>query len=390
MRPFTFGLITCLAVTSASGDDKSEAERKLREAAKVREEALDSSGSVLLQHLERALKQDLAKLTTEEEVRLYFGNRVARGNFYLWKVKQVAGKPNALFDITWVAKDKRAQVAELQSLFFQNTRQLIDELTSYRKRTKAPSWSPSFTLDPDDRRRGQELGIDNIEQWTFFDPPRGARALADFALNGKAPFWTDVSFTIRPSLAEADPPYATKAFALLEGARREYLRTLQGQDLERAMAETTETYAEGLITLGRPAEAVAQWQAFLDAYPKAREYEPLELKAKDVLGISTQAEKFEVDLKSCTRDTSNGIYDAVTRAGRAGGSKRVLSLVERISLACSPNPQAKALSMEAYLYAAQNAVMRGDCGLYRALRGKALELGKTYSDPVLKVGSYCE
>ncbi|MHB8873893.1 MAG: hypothetical protein ACYC8T_09440, partial [Myxococcaceae bacterium] len=345
---------------------------------------------ILLKNIEAALKQDPSKIEDEKQEQLYFGNRIARGNYYLWKTKLAAGSAPGSNDMVWVPKGKRPEVAALMKIYVENTLKFIDEIKATRERTKERHWRVEYAIDPEDRRRGKELGIaDEIEEWTFVNEHRAQRALADFMLTGKAPFWTDVRFTARPSLAELDPAQAKKAFALLEQARKEIARSEEGEQLITAVAETTDIHAEGLIVLGRKEEAIAQWQSFLDTYPKATQYKEFEVKVEDLLGISAAAEKFDKDLKACTQQVFMGLYEAVNRTARADGTKGVRRLVDRIC-GCNSGPMAVSFAMQAYMLGAKNAVARGDCAFAEELKERGLKLGPMYSAPIEQAAAGCQ
>jgi TolB-like protein len=357
--------------------------RRLRLAKQRRVAGLDENEKILLANIERELGKNLSTLTLVEAHR-YFGYRVARGNYHLWQARKVTGLGPSDYGPIWAPEAKRPELRRHLAAFFDNTQTFIAEMKAYRKQHEAKGRVDfDTTIDADDRRRGHELGIaDEIHEWTFATPDRVARGLAEFAVMGITPFWLDIKrFIARPSLAELDPAYAKKALALIEDARAEIRARLTGDDLQTAMAELTDIHAESLLRLGRREEAIAQWQSFLDQYPKAPEYQGFEAKIEALLGISPQAQAFEAALPACTNEIFGTLYQEMERMGRAEGSAGVRRLVAAIEQHCARGPAGPSYAVQAYFMAARDGATRGDCDLYREMRGRAAKLGPVYEGP---------
>jgi TolB-like protein len=357
--------------------------RRLRLAKQRREAGLDENEKILLANIERELGKKLSTLDRTEAYR-YFGYRVARGNYHLWQARKLTGLGPSDYGPVWAPEANRAEMRRHLAAFFDNTQTFIAEMKAYRKQHEAQGRVEfDTTIDDDDRRRGHELGIaDNIGEWTFITPDRAARGLAEFAILGITPFWLDLKrFIARPSLAEVDPAYAKKAFALIEDARADIRARLTGEDLQTAMAELTDIHAESLLRLGRREEAIAQWQAFLDQFPKAPEYQGFEAKIEGLLGISPQAQKFEAALPSCSNEIFGSLYQEMERMGRAEGSPGVRRLVAAIEQHCVRGPTGAGYAVQAYFLAARDGALRGDCDLYREMRGRAVKLGPGFDGP---------
>jgi tetratricopeptide (TPR) repeat protein len=256
-------------------------------------------------------------------------------------------------------------------------------MKAYRKQQAPKKVRFDTTIDDDDRRRGRELGIaDDIHEWTFASPDRVARGLAEFTILGITPFWLDVErVAVRPSLAELDPALGKQALALIEDARREVRAQETGDDLQTAMAEITDLHAESLLRLGRREEAIAQWQGFLEQYPKAPEYQAFEAKIEALLGISAPAQAFEAALAACSNEVFGLLYEQVERMGRAEGSAGVRRLVAAIEQQCVRGPSGPSYAVQAYFLAGRDAALRGDCALYRDMRGRATKLGPQFAAP---------
>lgn len=365
--------------------------RRLRLAKQRRAQGLDENEKLLLASIERELGKDLATLDREAAAR-YFGYRVARGNYYLWQARKLTGLGAMEIGPAWVAESARPAMRRHTAAFFDNTTTFVAEMKAYREQHAAQGRVDiATTIDPDDQRRAKELGIaDNIHEWTFVTPDRAARGLAEFAVLGTSPFWLNVRyFTARPSLAELDRAYAKKAFALLEDARRELRARTSGDQLQTGMAEIIDTHAESLLRLGRREEAIAQWQSFLDAYPKAPEYQAFEAKIEALLGVSAQAQAFEAGLATCSNDALSLLYAESERVGRAEGSAGARRLVAEIEKRCASGPLALAFQLQAYMMVARDAAQRGDCGLFQELRGRAIKINQMYETSFHAITNLC-
>jgi TolB-like protein len=357
--------------------------RRLRLAKQRREQGLGENEKLLLASIERELGKKLSTLDRLQAAR-YFGYRVARGNYHLWQARKVAGLGPDDYGPVWARDAARPELRRHLTAFFDNTQTLVAEMKAFRKQHEATGRVDfSTTIDEDDRRRAHELGIaDAIHEWTFATPDRVARGLAELAILGVTPFWLDVKrFIARPSLAELDPAYGKKAFALIEDARREIRARTTGDELQTAMAELTDLHAESLLRLGRREEAIAQWQSFLDQYPKAPEYQAFEAKIEALLGISPQAQAFEAAMTSCSNEVFGTLYQEMERMGRAEGSAGVRRLVAAIEQQCVRGVSGPGFAVQAYFLAGRDAALRGDCELYRDMRGRATKLGPAYEAP---------
>jgi TolB-like protein len=365
--------------------------RRLRLAKQRREQGLDENEKLLLASIERELGKNLTTLDREGGHR-YFGYRVARGYYHLWQARKLTGLAPNEAGPAWVAESARPDLRRHMAAFFDNTMTFVAEMKAYRKQHAAQGRVDiDTTMDPDDQRRGKELGIaDGIHEWTFVTPDRAARVLAEFVVLGTTPFWLNLRrFTVRPSLAELDPAYAKKAFALLEDARRELKARATGEDLQTGMAEIIDTHAEALLLLGRREEAIAQWQSFLDQYPKAPEYQGFEAKIEALLGVSPQAQAFQTGLATCSTEAMNLLYAEVERLGRAEGSAGTRQLVTEVEKRCGSGPMALAFQLQAYMLVARDAALRGDCALFHDLKARALKINQMYEASFHSITTLC-
>lgn len=366
--------------------------KRLRLAKKRRVQGLGADEDILRQNIRRALAQDLAAVP-EQDLPVYFGYRVARGNHALWQVRKLAGLAASERGPRRVpTRDHNALAAHLRD-FFDNTSTFIKEMKTLRDRAAAQG--KRFDMDPrvpeDDRKRGEQLGIArNVGEWTFAVPHSVARALVELSVLGVSPFWVEVErFTVRPTLAELDPGYARKALALLADARREIEKHETGESRERALAELVDLHAESLLYLGRREEAIAQWQGFLDKYPKATQYEAFEAKIEDLLGISAPAQAFQAALASCSSDLASALYAETIRVARAEGKAGLRRLVDAVERTCNRGPADLGIILPVYFHVAREAAERGDCALYKDLAAKAQAINPAYGKPILDLAPPC-
>jgi TolB-like protein len=365
--------------------------RRLRLAKKRREQGLGENEKLLLASIERELGKKLADLDQAGAHR-YFGYRVARGNYHLWQARKLTGLAANDYGPIWAPEPGRAELRRHMAAFFDNTQTFVAEMKAFRKQHQAKGHvSFDTTIDDDDRRRGKELGIgEDIHEWSFATPDRVARGLAEFAVLGVTPFWLDVPrYSVRPALAELDPAYAKKALALLEDARRELAAYATGEALQTGMAEIVDTHAEALLRLGRREEAIAQWQSFLDRFPKAPEYQKFEAKIEDLLGISDQAQTFRTALAACSNEALGSLWQEVERIGRAEGSPGLRRLAATVEKQCASLPAGPAFAVQVYFLSGRDAALRGDCALYGEMKGRAAKLGEAYVAPFQSLKTHC-
>ncbi len=366
--------------------------RRLRLAKKQRERGLSENETVLLKNIEQALKQNLTSLDADGAKR-YFAYRVARGNYALWKLRTVAGLDPDSGDSTWLPPAKHDPMRRHQEQFFDNTMRFIREMEAHRKRknSRGRPLRVEMELPREDRQRGKELGIaDDIGDWTFAQPHAAKRALAEFVLIGKTPFWLDQrSFRVSPTLGQLSPRHAKQALALFEQALKDIKAEETGEALQRGVADITDSHAEGLLALGRREQAIAVWQEFLETYPKSTKYAEFETKIEALLGISDKALIFARALKDCSNQLMGMLYEEVERLARAQGPAGMRALVDDIEKRCVRGPIGPAFAVQAYFHTARTAAARGHCDLYRDMRARADKLGPNYASTMDQIQTSC-
>lgn len=316
--------------------------KRLREAKKKRGDAFDE--------LERAARSRLDGLLASKNAEVRLGARVARCNLTLLSLKRLTHAKDGA--ATWVPPSKRAAVEALEQAFLDDGQKLVDELTAARGKGRLEPRLPDdeLTLEKD------AFGLD-LTQWNWLTPTSVAVDLGRFVGSGWTPHASDVEeFALRPSRAQRSP-------AELERARKWFAQAQQSLALDAAVADRAHLAvgvfnepAEMLVLLGRREEAVAQWQAFLDAYPTAEDFPTLSAKLEAVMLLSDEAEKAEAALRAC--DDSLDLAAHARRVWRASGRTGLTKLGEALT-ACGP--KRPALASRAWQVVAGEAQRVADC-----------------------------
>jgi hypothetical protein len=250
-----------------------------------------------------------------------------------------------------VPLSKRAAVEALEQAFLDEGEKLVDELAAVRGKRLEPRL-------PDDELalEKQAFGLD-LAQWSFLTPTSVAVDLGRFIGSGWSPHFSDVEeFALRPSRAQRAPAH-------VERARKWFARAQQSLPLDAAPTERAHLavgvfneHAEMLVLLGRREEAVAQWQAFLDAWPTAEDFPVLSAKVEAVMSLSDEDEKAEARLRAC--DESLDFEAHARRIWRASGRAGLVKLGDALA-ACAP--KRPALANRAWQVVATEAQRVADC-----------------------------
>jgi TolB-like protein len=315
--------------------------KRLREAKKKRGDTFDE--------LERAAQLRLSGLLGSKDPEVRLGARVARCTLALVSLKRLT---QAKDDVaTWVPLSKRAAVEALEQAFLDEGEKLVDELAAVRGKRLEPRL-------PDDELalEKQAFGLD-LAQWSFLTPTSVAVDLGRFIGSGWSPHFSDVEeFALRPSRAQRAPAH-------VERARKWFARAQQSLPLDAAPTERAHLavgvfneHAEMLVLLGRREEAVAQWQAFLDAWPTAEDFPVLSAKVEAVMSLSDEDEKAEARLRAC--DESLDFEAHARRIWRASGRAGLVKLGDALA-ACAP--KRPALANRAWQVVATEAQRVADC-----------------------------
>ena len=355
-------------------DRYAEVMRRLRLASQRREGVMSSAEAELVKSIDAHLVGSAAGLD-REQLALRLGYRVARGNYLLWKLAALVGPHRSFHGPAIAPPEKRAEVRQRGQAWFDNTQLLIAEL----KGAGAGSVSPR--IEPTDQKRAEAAGWKGIDGWSFLGVPAAGLALARFTIHGESPFWSPVSLSYRPSLADADRAYGTRALALIAQAEKE----LKGEPL----VEAIDAHGEALVGLGRKEEAIAQWQRVLDGFPTSPKYKDIEKKIEDLLAVSAEAQQFAAAVKACGNELWTLMPGAMSRARRADGARGVRKQMEQIGAACQ-GPMRVGFLASAWQFGAQEALKAGDCDLYREIRVQAAKEGGNVLDGLVRTaGNAC-
>jgi TolB-like protein len=354
--------------------------RRLRLASQRRAGALSTAEAELVKSIDGHLAGPAAGLDRDARA-LRLGYRVARGNYLLFKLAALVSPHRTFHGPAIAAPEQRSEVRQRSQAYFDNTRLLIDDL---RADPQAGGLSPH--IEPDDAKRAEAAGWKGIDSWSFLGTAPAAVALARFTVHGEAPFWSPVTLSLRPSLADLDPSYGGKALALYAAAEKELSL---GREPDR-MVEAIDAHAEALVALGRKEEAIAQWQRVLDGYPTHPRYKEVEKRIEDLLGVSAEAQQFAAAVKACSNDLWTLMPGGMARACRAGGLKNVRKQIDQIAAACQGSVMTTGFMASAWQYGVQEALREGDCDLYREIKARAAKVGGNVLDGLVRTaGNAC-
>ncbi len=128
------------------------------------------------------------------------------------------------------------------------------------------------------------------------------------------------------------------------------------------------------MLLGRREEAVAQWQAFLDAHPTAEEFPVFSKKLEAVLLLDDDAEREERQVKSCDAAVLDRGAALATRTWRAKGRAGLLALTDALLKCGKKDPR---FVRDAWDLVAAELRRVADCEGYEVHRAKAAQAGVT-------------
>jgi TolB-like protein len=361
-------------------DRYAEIMGSLHLASRRREGALSTTEADLVKSIDAHLAAPAAGLD-RDGLALRLGYRVARGNYLLFKLAALVGPHRSFNGPAIAAPEQRSEVRQRSQAYFDNTRQLIEEL---RASPQAGALSPR--IQPEDSKRAEEAGWKGIDGWSFLGTAPAALALARFTVHGEAPFWSPVSLSLRPSLVDLDSAYGGKALALILQAEKE----LSGGKEPDRLVEAIDVHAEALVALGRKEEAIAQWQRVLDGFPTHPRYKEVEKKIEDLLGVSAEAGQFAAAVKACSNELWTLMPAGMSRAWRVGGAKGVRKQIDQLAAACQGSAMTAGFMASAWQFGAQQALKAGDCDLYREIKSQAARVGGNVLDGLVRTaGNAC-
>ncbi|MHB8877004.1 MAG: CsgG/HfaB family protein [Myxococcaceae bacterium] len=353
--------------------------KRLREAGKQRDDALGAEEGALVEGIDKALKRGLTPPLKPYELEGYFCYRGINASYLLTKIRKRLGEPQGPVGYQLAGKADRDAVLALQKRYFENGKALLDDSMAAGEKTKHMNLSVEcpmslYRLGSKDYYRLKPLEIPFYFA-VDIHPTELAAQLARFSVLGAAEveqqgFDAPEKFRFMPSLVRSDPSYGKKALELLDLAEKK-IPISDSRNKEDLATLVAATRAEVLLYLGRPEEAIAHTQGFLERYPKARRYKDFEGLVEDLIGTSTKTQRAQKLVKSCAPELSTLIADEVSRVGDAEGIKGLRRLAGALERSCQA-PAAQELLSQAKKAIAGEAVLRGDCALFREVNGPAL------------------
>lgn len=348
----------------------AEVLRRIREAEKKSGSALDALEKKLDEHVAAWATKRVADQKTDDELATLFGYHAARANLAVCALKRLTGAKKD--EVVWVGPGKRAALEKHERAFVEGAERFVTDLRELKKRgMKLHDLTPR--LSAEDVALADELCHEDLAGWSFATPSSVSAELADFILTGWTPYYSDVErLSIRPSLAQRDPSLAKRANALFDLAWKEVSQFYDADDVAQHAAEIADARAESLVVLGRPEEALAQWQLYLDAFPTGAEFRVLKTKMEHLMLMSDEVEQLRALVTSCDASGVPRVEQYAWRVVRAEGKKGLLALVGQLEQCAKKKPE---WAPTVYAAPGAAALRLGDCDAYRELRARASKGG---------------
>jgi hypothetical protein len=347
--------------------------KRLRESQKHRGSELDAVDAKLQQHIDAWRARQLSQLRSDEDVMHYFGYLHAHCNLQLARMRRLLNVPNENEPTVWVPPSKRPELEKLERAWLEGAERLIADKREYRKRGKARNQRAELT--DEDNELGEQLSGKKLAVWTFSSAASTAIDAGELLLVGRTPWNSDVDrFQMRPAPAQRDPALKKKAEALLAAAVKELPLDGDEDEVVQKMAELQDVRAEGFIIDGKKEDAVAQWQLFLDRYPKSEYFPKLSKKVEHTLLISEEVEAAQKQLEAC--DPATKTFELAKRIARADGAVGLARMADRMNDCARKQKGSRAFwESEAFTTPAKAALAVGDCPAFLSVREKAAKAG---------------
>jgi hypothetical protein len=213
-------------------------------------------------------------------------------------------------------------------------------------------------------QRAIELGLgDHPDRW---NPGFYARLqLATFIFSG-AHWHFDVLRNMSPSPAELDPALAAPALKLFDEAAAMAEKEERGNEKLERLSRTAMLHGDALLAMGRKEDALARWQAALDAMPTAPHFKDIEERIEKVLGTHETWKTLDAGLKRCDQQTMTAMATSVF-ALLAFDEKGLVQRAEKMAVVCKDDPQSW-LRAGGFQQLGMAAAHEGKCPLFvRAL-----------------------
>jgi hypothetical protein len=359
--------------------------KRLHESQKQRGSALEAVDATLQQHIDAWRARWLAEMSTDDDVTHYFGYLHAHCNLQLVRMRQLLAVPNDVSDpAVWVPESKRAELAKLERAWLDGAERLIADKRAFRKRGRARNQRAE--LSDADNELGKHLSGKNLAEWSFSSASSIGIDAAEVLLAGRTPWHSDVDrFSVRPAPVQRDPALRAKAEALIAAAVKELPLDSDEDEVVQKTAELQDVRAEGFVLEGKKEDAVAQWQLFLDRYPKSDYFPKLSKKVEHLLLISDEVEAAQKQLDGCDAQMGPKLLELAKRIARADGLGGLARMAERMSACARKHPESRTFwDAEAFMTPARAALAGADCPAFLGLRQKAgrpLDLKQACDEP---------
>ncbi|MCA9555501.1 MAG: hypothetical protein KC933_36065 [Myxococcales bacterium] len=284
--------------------------KQLYSARASRTDKLSEARARLEARVAEVLRNDaLARATADDaSVGRWVAYRVLAGQLIL---QSLDGELRALSD----AGDKLegaalARFTDRVTAYADHQERLAKDLEAFLERNPGADL-PDPELDEADANAGKELGLgDEPGILSFYSVIQLRRDLGTFLTTGAPPFWgtfrfsTDIPLytarrvdsgvrvkgvveyrTVRyPPVERLHGKLGQRALHQFETALARAEKLEDAEARQRQSIDTLEAWAQGLMAMGRPEEAIARWQQVLERFPKYEEYDRVEGLIRAALG----------------------------------------------------------------------------------------------------------
>lgn len=353
--------------------------KRLREAGKQRQEVLGAEEAALVAGIDKAIARGLSPPLKPYELEGYFCYRGMNANYLLTQLHKKLGEAQGPYGVQLAGRADRAEVLALEKRFFDNEQALLDDAIASFAKVQSMNHSVECPMSLSRLGSKDYYRLKPLDIPFYFavnlHPTEVAADLARFAVLGSFAVEQQgedepVKFRFAPTLAQGDAAYAKKALALLDLAEAQ-IPNQASRSKEQLATRVAVTRTEVLLALGRPEEAMAQVQGFLEKHPKSRAYKALEALVEDLIGASAKAQKAQALSKSCAAEFKPLLAAEADRVADAEGAKGLRRLIAALEKSCQ-SAEGKEVLAEAKRAVAGQAVLRGDCALFREVQGPAL------------------
>lgn len=323
-------------------------QRQMRAEAK-REDALEADETELRANMKKFLsgKGDVANYKGLSAAQR-FGYRILRAQMILNEIKQKHAK-NAKERFYLQLKDPQ-RAKPLLVDYYETMALLIREVERWRVgQNQGVLRNVPRAVGRHDVARAKRIGIEEPAA-CFSCPEQLPRQLAMWAVGEHDIRIMPVTV---PSLADLDPEYGKKALALLS-------------------EEPSDGRATVLLALGRPEEAMANWQALMEKDPGGRAFQYYQEKVKKVLGVSKAQLDVEASIEKCDARAPSTFGLASMEMYDFGGAERVRERVTTWLDKCHP-PKSQVTTVFSFLIS--HALMEEGCGFTKELAALAKKSG---------------